>query len=40
LQVDPGVTFWAETAVTGIRTRARANNKPLKRFPLILIPKG
>lgn len=40
LQVLPGVIFWADTAVTGIRARARANNMPLRRLALILIPKG
>jgi len=40
LQVDPGVIFWADTAVTGIRTTARAINNPLATLPLNRIPKG
>jgi len=40
LQVDPGVIFWAEKAVIGIRVRVRATKSPLVRLPLIRIPKG
>jgi len=40
LQVLPGVTFWADTAATGIREMARAISNPLAKLPLILISKG
>jgi len=40
LQDEPGVIFWAETAVTGIRATASAINNPLARLPLNRIPKG
>jgi hypothetical protein len=40
LQVLPGVIFWAETAVIGIRATTRPTNSPLVRLPLVGIPKG
>ncbi len=39
LQVLPGVTFWAEEALKGIKVIVTAMSNPLETLPLIFILK-